>query len=48
MELAGFRCAANHFSLVDSDEGQRIVDTMHAFINPKVASLPEHAHLMGQ
>jgi hypothetical protein len=58
MELAGFRysdrlttlfrAVANHFSLVDSAEGQHIVYTMHAFINPKVASLPEHAHLVGQ
>jgi hypothetical protein len=57
MELAGFvysdiltrlfRKIAQHFKLQGSGEAQHIVYTSHVYINPKVASLPEHAHIMG-
>jgi hypothetical protein len=56
MELAGFvysdvltqlfRRLAQKFSR-GSGEAQHIVYTTHVYINPKVASLPEHAHIMG-
>jgi regulator of replication initiation timing len=56
MELAGFvyserltklfRKVAQFFA-GDSGESQHVVITMHVYINPKVASLPEHAHLFG-
>ena len=55
MELAGFVYSSRLTNLVrlvatkfrNHGNGQHIIHTMHVYMNPKVASLPEHAHLMG-
>ena len=55
MELAGFVYSPMLTNLVwrvatrfrNQGNGQHIIHTTHVYINPKVASLPEHAHLMG-
>lgn len=42
-----FRTVAGKFRKPQTSEAQHIIFTTHVYINPKVAGLPQHAHLMG-